>query len=167
MRKINLLFSLVIVFFLYFSAKGEESSWYRKLKQIKPLISSKQDIERIFASPKIRRTFEDDEIEFVLYETSEGKFTVEYSTSKCSSNNKKTYNVEKGIVIRIIFFPKKEEKLSKFKVDKKLLIKTREGDDPAWHYVNDKFGVDFSVIKGKVIDVKFYPSSSYDYLKCK
>lgn len=135
-------------------------------------MSFKQYVERIFAPPRIRRSFEDNGIDFVLYETSEGKFTVEYSTGKCSPKSKENlghidnYKVEKGIVIRIIFFPEKVEKLSNFNV-KNQLIKTTDGHNPAWHYVNDKLGVDYTVQKGKVVHVEFHPSSDAENLKCK
>lgn len=74
--------------------------------------------------------------------------------------------MEKGIVLNIIFFPNKEIKFSKFKVDESLLHKTRDGDDPPWHYINDKLGIDYAVQKGRVKHVKFYPPFGLEKLKC-
>lgn len=166
-KKIYLLFSLVVIFLLCFSANGNQPEWYAKLKQIKPLKSSKQDVERVFNFPQIRNSFKENRIEVVYYEIADGKFTVEYIAEDCSSVSRNSYSPRKGTVLSIMFIAHKELKLSKFNVDRKQLVKRIEAHDSTEHYSNPELGVEYIGRKGKVEIVKFYATSENEHLQCK
>jgi hypothetical protein len=166
-NKQKIVILLIVVFVSTIKLHANEPNWHIRLKQIKPLVSLKEDVEKAFAFPKIRKSFVDEGIEAVFYDTAEGELSVEYSAGNCSTEEKNYYNLKKGVVVSIVFFPKKEIKFSKFNVNKNQLVKTRDGDDPPWHYINYKLGFDYAVQNGKVIHVKFYSPAEIDKLKCK
>lgn len=145
---------------------GQQPAWYLKLQKIIPLESSKGDLEKIFEFPKVRRTFTENEVEFVSYDAGDGKLAVEYSTGTCSSATKDSYDVKEDTVLRMIFFPKDPVKFSKFKIEKEQFIKTTDGHDPGWKYVNKSSGLNFSVQRKLVDYVEILPSSRHDRKKC-
>ena len=130
-------------------------------------MSLKKDVETTFNFPTISKIFVDKGVESIFYDTPDGELFVRYLASICSSQEKEGYNLEKGTVITIVFFTKKEIKFSEFDVNKKQLVKTRDGDEQFWHYINYKLGFDYAVQNGKVEHVKFYSPVEIDNLKCK
>lgn len=166
-QNVNSLLILLIVLLLPSLIKAKEPDWYIKLKQIKPAESTRADVERIFDSPIAKPIYVDNGLELVHYQTAEGKMSVEYSIGKCTSEKTPGYDLENGIVTNIIFFPEQLIKFSRFKVDRKKLIKTHDGHDPPWHYVNQEASVDYTVGRGLLLHVKFQISLNQDYLKCK
>jgi outer membrane protein assembly factor BamE (lipoprotein component of BamABCDE complex) len=173
MKKAHFLLTLFAITLFYVSANADEPNWYLKLSQVKVLESSKQDVESLFGNPRITQSFENFGINFVFYETNEGEFTVQYSTGKCAakdpdpeSSTEETYKVEKDKVLKVIFFPKKKLKFSKFKVDKSQVFETNLGEDPALHYINTKQGIDYIVVLGKVRGVELFIPVELDYLRC-
>lgn len=51
---------LAFVFTLLISSTvfSQPPEWYQKLRQIKPMVSTRQDLENLFNSPEIERIFE-------------------------------------------------------------------------------------------------------------
>ena len=120
---------LTILFIFIFSSaiSGQEPNWHLKLKQTQPLNSSREDVEKAFDFPKISTTFVDEGIEAVFYDTFEGKLSVEYSTGKCSAEKNEGYDVEKSIVLLIIFFRTKKLISPNLKLIKVCYIKREMG----------------------------------------
>ncbi len=172
----KIIISFVIILVLHFSAYSNEPNWYVKFKQIKPLITSREEVEKLFSFPRVKTSFIDAGIEVVFYETEEGKLTVYYSAGECSSEIRvreseedkfvKGYKTTKGNVVYTIFFPKTKIKFSRVKNNKSKLYKSRDGDDPAWTFSNDELGIGYSVMRGKVFDAYLYPLHKDNYLMC-
>ena len=158
---------LLAVFFITFATNAKEPVWHKKLKQIKALKSKRKTVEKIFNYPRVDESLISEGLEFVFYQTPAGRMVVRYSTGKCSSEKTEGYDLERGTVTNIIFFPEKFIEFSKFKIDRKKLLKPRPGDDSLRRYVNETAGVKYAVGKGLVIYVEFSIPSNHDYLKCK
>jgi len=158
---------LLAVFFMAFSINAKEPDWHKKLKQIKALKSKRKTVEKIFNFPRVDESLINKGLEFVFYQTPEGKMVVRYSTGKCSAEKTEGYDLENGTVTNIIFPPDKFIKFSEFKVDRKKSFKLRLRDESPWRYVNEDLGAKYTVVKEVVIYVEFTIPSKHDYLKCK
>ena len=158
---------LLFMFFTAFPASAREPDWHKKLKQIKALKSKRKDVEKIFNFPRVEESLKNKALEFVFYQTAEGKMVVRYSTGRCAAEKTEGYDLESGTVANIIFFPEKFIEFSKLKIDRKKLLKPRLENGSPKRYVNEETGVRYAVDKGLVSYVEFSLPSNHDYLKCK
>lgn len=98
MFKMILLFALQWIFVLVFPLvmKGQtiNNGWHG----IKPLYSSKEDVERILGKPI------DEELN--LFETENEKITVLYSKGFCNENKQSIWNVPKDTILTLLVSPK-------------------------------------------------------------
>jgi hypothetical protein len=150
-----------------FVTNAKEPVWHKKLKQIKALKSKRETVEKIFNHPRVDERLISKGLEFVFYQTPEGKMVVRYSTGKCSPEKTEGYDLEKGTVTNIIFFPEKFVKFSEFKIDRKKSFKPRMADESPRHYVNKNSGAKYVVGKEAVIYVEFSIPANREDLKCK
>jgi predicted ATPase len=161
--------SLLFILYLVISVHAQQPAWYQKLKQVKPFISSKADVERIFGDAGVYKSFIGEGVEFVYYEaTGEGKLSVVYSSGKCDEVSDAPFDIEKGKVLSAMFFPAdKFVSLSKFKVNKKELNQERGTHTPHLNYVSDELGIEFTTQRNTVAHVHLFPALRYASLKCK
>jgi hypothetical protein len=166
-RSASFILILLAVFFMVFPASAKEPDWHKKLKQIKTLKSKRKKVEKTFNFPRVEESLVNKGLEFVFYQAAEGKMVVRYSTGKCSPEKTGGYDLEKGTVTNIIFFPDKFIEFSKFKIDGKKSFQSRPGDDSPRRYINEKRGAKYTLREGLVVYVEFTIPSNHDYLKCK
>lgn len=142
--------------------------WYTNFKQIKLMISTKQDVEKLFNYPKISYVFDGDWSENIDYKIKEGKLSVSYSQGKCSENYQRGYNVEKDIVIGITLYLEKEVSYQNLGIVLDHFDR-REISDlvGVFTYVNDSTGEWFNGTSQKLNDFQLFPTKNKDYLKCK
>lgn len=162
--KLKLYFLFVLMLTLSYSIFAQEYEWFRKIKSIIVISSTREDVIKVFGQPKdVTRKYN------VSYNLTEGKMDVEYSTGLCGLNKKKGWNVPEFTVTRIFFFPSKPFIPKELGVDLTEFRKYEVSDVPgSFEYENEEIGIDYSVTtKGKIEGIEFYPPSKYDYLYCK
>ena len=155
---------IFIILVLIASTYSQEPDWFTKVKQIKVLESTKQDVERVFNSPvveQIRGTTID-------YKFDWGRLSVSYSKGKCSlEDNRRGYDFDKDIILGISLFLFKDVKISELNLDLKNFEKHKDSDTNALTYSNDELGIEYSGDKKTIYSVDFYPANKYDHLYCK
>jgi hypothetical protein len=113
--------------------------WFTKLRQIKPMTTTKQEIELDYGPGKSTKMFGEKTYE---YSHKEGNLIILYSSGKCSETNLKGYNVPRDVVVMVRMFLKKEfgvginnliSDLREFKKDRSDLL-------GSFVYTNDKTG---------------------------
>jgi hypothetical protein len=166
-KAVGFILILLFIFLTAFPASAAEPDWHKKLKQIKALKSKRKDVEKIFNFPRVEESLKNKALEFVSYQTAEGRMVVRYSTGKCGAEKTEGYDLENGTVTNIIFFPEKFVEFSKLRIYRKKLLKPRLEDNSPKRYVNEDTGVKYAVKEGFVTFVEFSLPSRHDYLKCK
>jgi hypothetical protein len=168
MKKLNLLLPLSALWFC-FSANivGQTPRWYYNLKGVEPLLSTKNEVEQLFSAAKINQELMTDRVHTVFYDDDTGKFTVEYSIGTCAMVKEKGYVVDRDVVLTIVYFPKTRPLFSNFKLGSGKFFKTRQGDDPGWHYISAELGFDFTVQRARVDYIERFPGSSSPTRDCK
>jgi hypothetical protein len=149
------------------NVRAQRLNWYQSLRNIVPLRSTRSDVEKLFSAPKKREEFANDGVRAVYYENYEGKFTVEYSLGTCAAINEKRYSADRDVVLTIIYFPKNQPPFSKFKLDNGAFAKTKQGDDPDWHYISTALGFDYGVQLNRVDFIERFPSARSPTSDCK
>lgn len=87
---------LTLILFLMMSVNGQTAK--NEWQGIKPLYSSKENIEMLLGSPVEKK--------LNLYETENEKVTVFYSGKSCKRDKKSKWNVPKNTVLAFIISPK-------------------------------------------------------------
>jgi len=152
------------LFFIFFVLQvpfinAQEADW----TQLKVLQSTRSDVEKILGQPyeKPNNSF------FASYRAKNGNVHVEYSLRLCEANDKGGWNVERGTVIDISFFPDIYPTVKSLKLDKKKYKKVIEGDvTDIFTYKNDEDGIKYIVQRGKVETIVYYPRVKFDWLQC-
>lgn len=159
MRRSLFLILLLLLFILPALAKNV---WLTQIAQIKPLVSTEQDVERILGKPA------ESYADMAEFETNEGVFTVTYSRGRCDQARMVPYNVDKDIVLGFDFSPKIKILFSSLKININGLRKeiTDDVDPVTITYFDPGKGISYSV-HGKWIDlIDVYPADSFAYLEC-
>jgi hypothetical protein len=173
---IRILSIVAVCLFLTAFAFGKEPKWYLKAKQIRIYESTRQDVENVFNSFKIKsvRTFE--RTVEVEYKHKGDELSVIYSTGRCSNppkvpiKDKFFYDgddVDKDVVVFFLYRPKKKVDFRKFNFDLSDYKKFHAGDVDYDVYESSKLGIVFYVGKGKLYNVGFSTPDSKRYLVCK
>lgn len=165
--------SIVVGLILCFSIYGAPPEWFIKLKQIKILESTRQEIETLFNHPKITYESVGQETVSVEYALKQGELYVSYSLGKCSEQSEYSYDVEKDVVTRVDIDLKKHINISKLGLDLNGFKKSGISDLPGiFTYRNEDLGEYHQTgeyFKNGVVKVKnleFFPSSSKQKLAC-
>ncbi len=156
---------VLVVAFLHSSGWAQQPKWHGKLLRIIALESSKSEVERIFRNPRVRRPVVENNINIVLYETAEGKFSVEYTNDPCSSKTA-GLTVAKDTVLELVFFPTRKMPFSIFDIDRGDFKEVDEPHDPGSEFVSEELGITYSVQRNKVIFVRIHPKSLHAGRKC-
>lgn len=145
---IKFLIVLFLIFVLNGLILGQGDNWFNKISEIKPGISTRQDVESLFDSALIEQTNQFVGNEDVYYKTREGKLLVSYSLKSCIEGSE-MYDLEKGKVILITFFPNLPLKISKLKLDLTSFKKRKENDNDNWDYINQELGIIYVLLDKK------------------
>jgi hypothetical protein len=146
-----------------------EPKWYSKLRQIKPLITTKQEVEKLFNYPKVTDAYEGIWSNSVDYKLKEGELSISYSQGRCSETNKDNgYDVAKDVVIDVDLYLKKEVSISALSLDLSNFEKTEISDLPnLFTYRNEDLGEYYNGSLEKIRDIHFFPSKEQEKLACK
>jgi len=126
---------------------------------IKPLHSSRTDVERIFgaAGSECKCT----------YDSEEFNVFVVYSSGTCNSAESNGWNVPPDTVIRFTVYPKNRPKLSALKIDKRKYKVTEDQELPGvFYYINEEEGIGFSVENDVVNSFFYIPSIKDNKMHC-
>jgi len=100
----------------------------------------------------------------LLFEAKEGNIFVEYSLGRCIKGTWGSWDLEKGTVIHLTFYPAKPRRLSSYK------LPTANMREESFHgsssFVNDTAGFLFVVNGGRVREISYFPALEFQSLRC-
>jgi hypothetical protein len=149
---------------------SQEPDWQVKIKTIKPLFSTRDDVIRVFGQPmgKEKRSYGEE------YDLEEGRMSVIYTTGLCIRKIEdglevvNGWNVPEWTVFLIIFSPTNRISPKRLNINFDNFRSEKISDVPgAVSYENDETGVGYTVYKGKIETISFQAPNKYDYLQCK
>jgi hypothetical protein len=148
------------------SLYAQTPDWYIKLKQVKPVESTKTDVEKNFGVADKTRVIDGSTRIFSSYYLTDGWLTITYSNGKCQPNQDFGYDILKETVETVYFTAKKPVKLSFLRVNLKGFYSSWVSDVPVQIYTNYTTGIEYSVSRKSVRSVKLFPAAKYDNLRC-
>lgn len=169
--RINIIIFLILL--LTSNTFATDFEWWLKIQKIKPLISTRNEVEAIVGKPEMLVK------DSAIYNISKGRLDITYSNNKCNSEENEGWNAPEGMVIDLFFTLEYEVELSKFvdytKIDlDKFSIKKGKADTPPsipYNYDYEDDGINFLVLerfnKRFLRSVLFYIPDNYNYPKCK
>lgn len=160
-----------VLFFLSISALGQTPAWFDKMKQVRLLADSYDDVVKIFGMPE-DGTAEKELAEY--FPVKGGRVFVSFTSGECvvtdySGGQPIGWKVPQWTVDMVDFWPDKPFSPKKFKIDptgfKKFKI---EDSRNAYTYENDETGMHYAVnSNGKIESVSLYPPANLHHLHCK
>jgi len=126
---------------------------------IKPLHSTREDVERLIGPPMRRNDS--------IYDLKDGRVSISYADVSCTKGWPYGWSVKPGTVTGITIYPQPRPQLSQLLID---INKATKYVDPSGviHYRNDDEGlsvaVDPEAFEVKVIE--YYPATSDEHLRC-
>lgn len=126
---------------------------------IKPLHSTREDVERLIGPPMRRNDS--------VYDLKDGRASISYADVSCTKGWPYGWRVKPGTVTGITIYPQPRPKLSELPID---ISKSKKYVDPSGviHYNDDDEGLSVAVdpdeFEVKVIE--YYPATSDDDLRC-
>lgn len=166
---------LCIIFIFTNSMCASELNWLLKLRKLKILESTKEEVERMFDNPKIvdysnlAKKEKNGWGEKIEYKTKEGYLEALYSTGKCAeSKSEFGYDVDKETLVELHFYPFDEVSYSKLgfdlnQFDSKPVIDVYN----TYSFRNKRLGVEITINNEKVSSIHFVPSSTQEIYGCK
>lgn len=161
---------LIVVFILVTNlfASNTKPKWFSKLRQIELLVTTRQEIEKLFNYPEVVNAFEGESSKRVKYRLKEGELFISYSQGICSKTNKDGYDVEKDVVINFSMYLENEVRISKLNLDLSNFKKTAISDlVGVFTYRNEDLGEDYSGTSQKIKEITFFPTKEQEKLNCK
>lgn len=143
-NKLIAVLALLIVTNLNVLAFGKTENWFEKISKIKLGITKREEVERLFNSPKVKKVNKFKASETVSYATKEGVLYASYSLGKCSEGFDE-YDLEKGTIVDLFFSSSKPIEVSKLKLDLTQFKSQNESDTENWIYTNDDLGLWYGV----------------------
>lgn len=170
-QKNTIILFLSVVFILVMGsfAYGKEPQWYSKLRQIKVLITTREEFEKLFDYPRVIETSQGKTYKTVKYKLKSGELSVNYSLGKCiETNTEAGYNVSRDVVVRLYLNLNKEIKISKLGLDLSNFEK-RENTDLVgiFTYGNEDIGERHLGTSETISEIGIFPSKAQENLKCK
>jgi hypothetical protein len=134
-----------------------------KIKALKILSSTREDLRKIFSEAK-----NDEDFYAESFYLKEGEIFAQYSVGLCGENNKTGWHVPEWTITSIWFELGKPFNPQKLKIDFTGFKKTSIFDVlGAFEYDNAETGISYSVnTKGRIELIDFSPASKFDYLDC-
>lgn len=169
---------LIIIFILstILFAYSTQPKWYSKLRKIKVLKTTREDIEKLFGHPQITYVFQGHFTNLVEYKLKEGQLSIAYSLGKCSEINKPGYgyDVAKDVVIDVDLDLEKTVDISKLQIDSSDFDKAEISDIVGvFTYRNESIGEYYTIgeyhkdNKKELRNIQFFPSENQENLACK
>ncbi len=148
-----LIFILVL---LVFSKSLFAQEWIGKILPMETKVSELQGIFDVTPEKKPTDT--------LFYKLKEGNLFVTYSLGSCKAGAWGAWNIEEGVIVSLVFYPKRKFKPLSFN----LTFEGMEQGFDSGHqtYKSDAKGLYFSTQFGKVMRIHFYPSNRYKNLRC-
>ena len=166
----NIKIILCLSLFLLLSnvAMAKDPEWLRRMKEIKLLSNTREDINKFLGDPV------DDEKENYLwyYDFPEGRMAITYQSKQCVAppeNNGKLvgWKVPEWTVVEVSFSPDKYIKPKTLNINFEDFTSKPIYDYPeASEYRNDELGIDYVLNKGKIEYITFRPSKKFAHLQC-
>jgi hypothetical protein len=126
---------------------------------IKPLESTKEDVERLLGPPL--------RVNDSVYDSKGGRVSVTYSDASCTKGWPYGWNVKSGTVVGVTIYPQPRPKLAELPID---ISKTTKYVDPSGviHFNNDDEGWSVAVEPNEheVRVIEYYPAATYNHLRC-
>lgn len=168
--KVRYILCIILLLFSINGIKAQEPDWFTKMKQIKLLSDTREEIKQSLGKPKNN---ESEKLSWT-YNLSEGNLYILYSTGVCKSQAVEGlqaihgWKVPKWTVVEVGFEPNEILKPSRLNINFEEFTSTPVYDIPdAIEYRNDDLGIDYTVYKGKILDINFRPAKSLNHLICK
>lgn len=160
--KVRILCLVMFSFFMVIDASATDPEWLGKMKTVKLLSDSYEDVLKIFGNP-VDDTTERELSEY--FDFKDGRLWVLFESGNCVSAH---WKVPAYTVSELGFSP--EEWIN----PRVLGIKSFEGfsSNPihegreGYEYVSDQLGLTYIVNRGKIQNVIFRPSNKHDHLLC-
>jgi hypothetical protein len=152
----RLAIALSLGLILFFGENASAREW----RGITPLHSTRADVMRMLGPPTI-----DD----YIYDVDEGRINITYAGKRCQQGlpaDWGNWNVPAGTVINIVVHLKNPISVSDLKVDLQKHYWYTD-DVGAAYYHDQKEGVHYTVMEGKVVDITYGPIEKDDNLLCK
>jgi len=143
--------SIVIVGFL------QERGW----RGIKPLHSTREDVERLIGLPMMP--------DGITYDLKTERVNVVYSDGGCAKGKPAEWNVPLNTVIGIRVYPQTKMMLSDLQIDLEGFEKFINPHNPdSVSYTNNEQGIGISTqSSGEVIVLEYFPLATENYLRCR
>jgi len=126
---------------------------------IKPLHSTRQDVERL-VGPPIKPNG-------ITYDLKDARVNIVYSDGDCMNGWPYGWNVKPGTVLGITLYPQPRPRLAELSID---ISKSKKFIDPSGvtHYNNDDDGVSVAVDTNnyEVKVIEYYPAANDVHLRC-
>jgi hypothetical protein len=168
---------LLIVFvstFNSFAVAGAAPKWYSKLRQIKLMETTRQEIEKLFDNPRVIDTSDGWSGRGVEYRLKEGELDVTYSLGKCVGKTEYVYDVEKDVITDLHLNLKKFVNISALSLDLRNFEKTEiydirgvfeyRNEDTGEQYMTSEYFRDGSI---QIRSLEIFPSARQESLACK
>ncbi|HEX5704619.1 MAG TPA: hypothetical protein VFX97_15565 [Pyrinomonadaceae bacterium] len=152
-----------VVFLLALACGATISLAPKEWRTIVPLRSTRADVEKLLGPHKKYGGSLSD------YETTDERVTVMYASGPpCAPNGFQIWNVPRDTVIGITLQPKRELRFVDLKLDEAKYKKTdNEGHGPPYfYYTDEKAGLQYEVIQGRVMSISYFPAAKDDHLRC-
>ncbi len=158
-------FMLLIVFCLAmcgFAFAQSPLAELEKIKQIKLLESTREDVKKIFSDT-------DEESEGNYYSTEDFRIRLSYASGNCSEDDEEEWNVAEGKVTEINVIIMDSDKSKDLKIDLSTLerIKEYEDEEDAEHedaddhvYYDKEKGISYGLSDGEIVNIKFTPTEN-------
>lgn len=166
--KVNTKLLLLILLMSFITTLGKDPEWLIKTKKIVLLQSNREDARSLFGKP-----VEEKESLIEYFDLEDGRISVIYSSGLCvaktEGNITRTFGwkVPKYTVIEIGVYLKNPISPEELGADLSDFESYNVEDvSGAIIYENDKTGVSYTVLKGKIKEVNFTPKESLKYLYC-
>ncbi|MEP7149085.1 MAG: hypothetical protein ABI857_09405 [Acidobacteriota bacterium] len=166
-------FAIVLVMLVIapeFALLGQEPDWLVKMKKIKLLTDSYEDVVTLLGTP-VDGTVERELSEY--FDLPDGRLWVGFASGLCvvtpySGGAPTGWKVPEWKVTSVSFRPNRPISLKKLKLDFSGYVKSPIDDVPgAFIYRNDALGVEYSVTsRRKIEEIEFFPSTKFAYLQC-
>ena len=158
MKTIRELAPLLIIPILF----GFPSSLFAQdwLSRIKPIETNISELSEILDSKPIEKPGDT-----LFFKLKEGNVFIEYSLGKCVSGSWGAWNVEKGKVVSLTYYPKKMREPSKFNLNSDGMTKGLDSGHQT--FTSKEKGVYYSTQFGKVMSIILSPPIQFEHLRCK
>jgi hypothetical protein len=157
----------VLILLISFSTgfARNDSDW----RKITPMVSTKEDVEKLFGKPEKEKTDVKNEAIFDDYELKTGSLRVVYSTGNCKSSTDSLYVAPLGTVIQVMFYPEQELSFSALKLDLENYQVKEYGIDACVTfrtYSNDDKGIIYKVEEDDIQLIVIKPNNKHIQSRC-